>query len=173
MVVEHPVRNEWRLVEPAKPSEQSRDVYRFEMKVPAGKSVEQQVVEEQMRRTQLALATTDDRVVRVFLASRVTAPKVKESLQKAVDLRNQEAATKRELAHLEKQLKAINDDQVRLRANIEKLPPTSAAYKRSLEKIDRQEPQIEKLQEQIQKKQEEEKKQRQDYEDYLAGLTVE
>jgi hypothetical protein len=173
MIVEHPVRTDWKLVEPARPSEQSRDVYRFEAKVPAGKTVEQQVVEEQMRRTQLALATTDDRVVRVFLASRVTAPKVKEALQKAVELRNKQAATKRELAHLEKQLKGINDDQVRLRANIEKLPNTSAAHKRSLEKLDKQETQIEKLQEQIQKKQEEEKQQQQEYEDYLTGLTVE
>src|SRR5262249_44955811 len=51
----------------------------------------------------------------------------------------------RDLAHLEKRLKAINDDQVRLRANIERRPNTPA-YKRYLERLDTQETQIEKLQ---------------------------
>ena len=40
-------------------------------------------------------------------------------------------------------------DQGRLRANREKVPPTSAAYKRYLEKFDKQEPVIEKYQEEI------------------------
>src|SRR5262249_23168339 len=173
MIVEHPVRTDWKLIEPAKPSEQSRDVYRFEVKVPAGKTVEHKVVEEQMRQTRLALSTADDRGVRPFASSNVTAPKVKDALQKAVELRNTLSATKRDLAQVEKQLKAITDEQPRLRANIEKLPPTSAAHKRALEKLDKQETQIEKLQMQIEQKQEEEKKQTQAYEDSLAGLTVE
>ena len=50
--------------------------------------------------------------MRVVLASRVTALKVKEALQRAVDLRNQQAA-RRDPTHLEKKLKAINDDQAR------------------------------------------------------------
>ncbi len=173
LIVEHPIRTDWKLVEPAKPNEQSRDVYRFEVQVAAGKTVEHVVVEEFMRRTNLALSTADDRVVRVFLASRVTAPKVKEALEKAVAMKAKQAATKRDLAQMEKQLKAINDDQTRLRANFSRLPPNSAAYKRYLEKFDKQETDIEKLQAQIEQKQEEEKKQQQEYEDYLAGLTVE
>jgi hypothetical protein len=66
-----------------------------------------------------------------------------------------------------------NLNQTRVRSNIEKLPTTSGAYKRALEKLDKQEAQIDKLQMQIEQKQEEEKKQTQEYEDYLAGLTVE
>ena len=63
--------------------------------------------------------------------------------------------------------------KVRLRANLNQLPPTSAAHKRYLEKFDKQETQIEQLQASIQQKQEEEKKQQQEYEDYLTNLTVE
>ncbi|HKB37946.1 MAG TPA: hypothetical protein VKD72_15980, partial [Gemmataceae bacterium] len=173
MIVEHPVRTDWSLIEPAKPTEQSRDVYRFEVKVPAGKTVEHKVVEEQNRLTRMALSTADDRVVTLFAGSRVTAPKVKDALQKAIELRAKLATTKRDLAQLEKQLKSITDEQPRLRSNIEKLPTTSGAYKRALEKLDKQEAQIDKLQVQIEQKQEEEKKQLQEYEDYLAGLTVE
>ena len=67
----------------------------------------------------------------------------------------------------------ITDDQVRLRANFERLPPTSDAYKRYLKKFDTQETEIESLQGQIKQKQEIEKQQQAGYEDYLAGLTVE
>ena len=173
MIVEHPIRTEWKLVEPAKANEHSRDVYRFEVKVAAGKTVPFKVMEEQTRQTRTALATTDNRLVKVFVSSRVVSPQVKEAMEKAVTLRNKQAATKRELVHVEKQLKAINDDQTRLRANIDRLPQTSAAYKRYLKKFDDQETQIEKFQAAIQEKQEEEKKQQQDYEDYLSALTVE
>jgi DNA repair exonuclease SbcCD ATPase subunit len=74
---------------------------------------------------------------------------------------------------MEKQLKAITDYQTRIRANLDKVPPSSAAYKRYLEKFDQQETEIEKLQKQIADKLEAEKTKRAAYEDYLAGLTVE
>src|SRR5262249_39824940 len=36
VVIEQPVRSGWKLVDPAKPSERTRDVYRFEVAVKAG-----------------------------------------------------------------------------------------------------------------------------------------
>ena len=81
--------------------------------------------------------------------------------------------TQRELAQAQAQLKEITDDQTRLRANLEKMPPTSAAYKRYLEKFDQQETEIEKLQADIKAKQASVKAQTKEYEDYVAGLNVE
>ena len=83
--------------------------------------------------------------VRLLLVSTVTTQPVKEALTKAVELRGHLADTQRELAHVELQLKEIVDDQTRLRANLREMPPTSAAYKRYLEKFDTQETEIEKL----------------------------
>jgi hypothetical protein len=173
VIVEHPIRTDWKLVEPAKAAEQSRDVYRFEVKVAAGKTASLKVTEEQTRQKRLRLDLADDTAVKVFLSSQVVSPKVKAAIDKAVTLRTRQAATRRELAHVEKQLKAIHDDQTRLRANIDRLPQTSAAYKRYLKKFDDQETQIEKLQATIQQKQEEEKKQQQEFDDYLSTLIVE
>ena len=53
------------------------------------------------------------------------------------------------------------------------MPRDSAAYQRYLKKFDDQETEIEKLQEQVKKQQESAKQQQKEYEDYLAGLTVE
>jgi cytochrome c peroxidase len=53
------------------------------------------------------------------------------------------------------------------------MPPTSAAYKRYLDKFDQQETEIEKIQKSIEEKQETVKTQQAAYDDYLAGLSVE
>jgi septal ring factor EnvC (AmiA/AmiB activator) len=173
MIVEHPVRSEWKLVAPEKPLETTRDVYRFEVKVAAGKTVTHEVVEEHSQLNGIALSGADDQTVKLFLTSKVTSPQLKDALRKAVEFRAKLADTKRELAQVEKQLKAITDDQTRLRANLKEMPPTSAAHKRYLEKFDKQETEIEKLQAKIEEKQEQEKVQQKEYEDYLATLTVE
>jgi hypothetical protein len=173
LIVEQPVREDWKLVEPAKPAERSRDAYRFEWKVPAGQAARHQVAEEKTRFQQRALADADDRTIRVLLNSTVSSPQVKEALRRSVDYRAKVLAARRDLALLEKQLKTITDDQARMRANLGTVPKDSAAYKRYLAKFDTQETQIEKLQSQINEKQEAEKALEKELSDYLAGLTVE
>jgi hypothetical protein len=49
LVIEHPIRPQWRLAGGQKPREFSRDVYRFEVAAPAGESVKYDVAEEQDR----------------------------------------------------------------------------------------------------------------------------
>ncbi len=60
VILEHPIRSDWQLVSPAKPKERSRDVYRFQVSVPAGKTGTFDVVEDQKRIDVVALTTTKD-----------------------------------------------------------------------------------------------------------------
>jgi hypothetical protein len=173
LVIEHPYRQEFKLVTPKEASERSRDVYRFELKVPAGKSAKQEVVEEQDLVQAVQLSNSNDESIKVLLSNNVTSPKVKSALEKAMNLRQQWATTQRDLARMNEDLKQITEDQTRLRANLREMPPTAAAYKRYLEKFDRQETDIERLQEQIKKLQATEHEQRKAYESYLANLEVE
>lgn len=55
VLLEHPIRTDWNLVEPKKPLEKTRSHYRFHVKVPAGKTVTQDIIEEQARLDQFAL----------------------------------------------------------------------------------------------------------------------
>src|SRR5262249_33288854 len=55
VLIEHPVRHDFSLVD-AKPIETARDVYRFEVKVPAGASKTHTVTEEKLVRQEVALA---------------------------------------------------------------------------------------------------------------------
>ncbi|MCY2941234.1 MAG: hypothetical protein NTV50_06150 [Planctomycetota bacterium] len=70
-------------------------------------------------------------------------------------------------------MKGITEDQTRLRANLQNVPPTSAAYKRYLDKFDKQETQIELLQEEVRKLQVEEKSQQAEVDDVLSGISAE
>jgi hypothetical protein len=174
VLVEHPVRNEFKLIEDkVKPVEVASDVYRFEVKVPAGKTETQVVAEERVLNEQVVLSNFNDDQIRVFLNNPVASEKLKSGLKEALDLRWAVAKTQREVAEQQKQLKVITEDQVRLRANLKEMPATAAAYQRYLDKFDAQETQIEKYQEEIKKLQETEFKQKKELEDFLASFSAE
>jgi hypothetical protein len=170
--IEHPVRRDWRLLTPTSPLERSRDLYRFQLAVPRGKNAELEVTEEKILPGEGYLQSFGESTIRMLLASEIVKPQLKEALKKSLSLAATVADTHRETVDLEEQLKSITTEQARLRANLEKLPPTSAAYKRYLEKFDSQETKIEKLQAQIKQKQEKERQDRKLYEDYVISLTI-
>jgi hypothetical protein len=149
LIIEHPFREGWKLMEPEKPMETTRDLHRFEIAVPAGKSIVQRVTEEFTRIDNIALNSTNDDTIRLFLKSSVSNDEAKNALKDVLDRRAKLHDTQRELASVQQQLKDITEDQGRLRANLDKVPPTSAAYKRYLEKFDKQEPVFEKFQDEI------------------------
>ena len=60
VILEHPIRSDWKLITPAKALEKSRDVYRFQVLAPAGQTVTFDVIEEQGRLDLLALTSTQD-----------------------------------------------------------------------------------------------------------------
>ncbi|MFL5245859.1 MAG: hypothetical protein ACJ8FY_27620 [Gemmataceae bacterium] len=184
LIIEHPFRPDFNLVKATyedaakrtkeiKPSERARDVYRFEVHIPAGKLISAETMEEHDVVSNVQLNNTDDDTIRYFLTQTASTPKVKEALQKAMDLKNKHAGTQQELAQVEKQLKVVTDDQSRVRANLKETPATAPVYKRYLEKLEKQEAEIEKMQASQKKLQDAELAERQALDNYLAALDVE
>jgi hypothetical protein len=173
LILEHPYRQEFKLITPEKYAERSRDVYRFEMLVEPGKSASTEIVEERDVVQQIALTNADDQTIRFFLNSTIASDKVKEALAKALELKNKWAATQRDIAELNRQYNEISQDQQRLRANLKELPPTAEAYKRYLQKFDQQETEIEKIQASLKELRAKEDRERREYEQYLFALNVE
>ncbi len=115
VLIEHPVRNDFHLTDDTtKPVETASDVYRFQVKVPAGKTATQVVTEERVINQQVQLTNSNDDQIRLFFNSAVSSPKVKAGLQQALDLRAALNKTQREIADQQLQLKTITDDQARL-----------------------------------------------------------
>jgi hypothetical protein len=173
LLIEHPYRPDFRLTSKDQPAERARDVYRFELKLPAGKSASQTVTEERDLQSQVALTNADDNSIRVFLQGDVTSPKVKEALRHALELKGKVETTRQDLAHAQQQLTDIERDQQRIRANLKETPPSAEAYKKYLAKLDAQETEVDTLREQIKKLQDDQVARQKDYDSFLANLDVE
>src|SRR5581483_12426815 len=132
-----------------------------------------EVVQEERRLSELALIDTKDERVLVFLRSRICNQQVKQALERALKLRGQLAETQHDIVRVEQTLQVIDKDQARMRANMERVPQTSEAYKRYLKKFDEQETEIEKRRAEIAKLQESAERQRKEYESFLVNLSVE
>jgi hypothetical protein len=173
VLIEHPVRNDYHLVDTDKPVETARDFYRFEVKVPAGKTVSKSVTEERDVHQSILLTNIDDNQLRYYISQSVASEALKNALAKAMALRGELSRTQQQIAAKVQQLSSINEDQARLRANMKDMPQTAAAYKRYLEKFDSQETQIEKIQAEVKELRATEQKQRREFEDFLSKLNVE
>jgi len=172
--IEHPYRADFELISKEQPVERTQEFRRFEMKLPAEakKSVSMTVVEEKDLSQQIAISNSDDNAIRFFMNNTISSPEVKLALQKALEFKNELVKIQQELANVNQQLKVITDDQTRLRANLREMPQTAAAYKRYLEKFDKQETEIEDLQKQQKALQTSELKSRQSLDAYLINLNV-
>jgi hypothetical protein len=172
--IEHPYRAQFTLVSTEKPIERTSDNYRFEVKLPAKakESISQTVIEEQEVSTSIAINNSDDGTIRFFMNNAITSPQVKAALQKALEFKTKLNSTRQELNNVNEQLRVITEDQTRLRANLREMPTTAAAYKRYIDKFDKQETEIEGLREQQKKLQVQELKDRQETDRYLGSLDV-
>lgn len=146
VVVEHPVTPEWRLTTPAKPADRTRDFYRFELPVKPGELVPFEVVEEHDGGGQWSLVAGSEAELLFYAKQEATKPAVRLVLTAVLDLRAKLAQSKKALAAEQAVLKEIGEDQARIRANIERVPKDSDAFKRYLKKFDDQETEIEKRQ---------------------------
>ncbi len=173
VLIEHPFRADFNLVSKDQPAERARDVYRFELKVAAGKTATEEVIEEKDLGSNVTLSNTDDNTMRFFLSQPVVSDAVKKALEQALGMKAKVDNARREIEQLQRQLKDITDDQVRLRANLKEMPPTAEAYKRYLKKFDDQETQIENLQKEIKTSQDTEYTHRKAFEEFLGKLDVE
>jgi hypothetical protein len=173
IVLEHQVLPDWKLVGEGKVVEGTKDLYGFHLKLPAGKTVEQQVAEQSTPTAWAALSSLTDEQLAAFQASPAVTVPVKAALKEIGERRGKLARLARETAEVNQRLKTIADEQARLRANIDKVPRESAAYKRYLEKFDTQETEIEKLQAKIEEGKQQQQKLQKEYDEYLKDLKAE
>lgn len=146
IIVEHAIRSGWKLFAPEKPMETSRDMYRFEVVAKSNETITLEVLEDSPTATNTNLTSISEEALRFYVAAAETGPPIKQALTKVLEMRASTATAKKSLAEEIAALKAIGDDQTRIRANLERVPKDSEAYKRYLKKFDDQETEIEKRQ---------------------------
>jgi hypothetical protein len=121
LVIELPVRDGFKLVEPVKPAETTANHYRFEVKLAASAAAEFPVVEENLYyQNYTAASLTPDFLVTVIENKNISAA-AKQQLQTVLERKRKIAAAEGAIKRLERSIQELFQDQNRLRENINSL----------------------------------------------------
>jgi hypothetical protein len=171
LIIEHPFRQGWNLVDSPKPIETTEALYRFRETVPAGKTVTVGVKEEMVQWQQQQITGMDSNAM-LFYSKNSAIPKaVKEALEKAASLKGAMVDSQRRVQQLNQQLDQIAKDQARIRENI-KAVEKGAYQTRLINKLEEQEKQIDEIGKSVDAAQKAFEQRRKELEDYLSNLNV-
>ena len=173
LIVEHPLRPDWKLIEPAKPVEKTDTLYRFREPVPAGKSANLHVVEEHTLAQQIAILPADVGSLEFYSKTGSIPKTVRDVLQKAIAMKNALTDTQRQIEERRRQINDITVEQTRIRENLKTVDRNSDYGTRLLKKLNDQETTLEKLQSEIEDLTKTQNTQRHDLETYLQNTTTE
>jgi hypothetical protein len=172
LLIEHPLRPDWNLVDTQKPAEQTSTQYRFEIPVEAGKSAKLEVKEQKLQGEELAIVSANDDQIHYYSANGEVPGSVRDALAKAAKLKAATVDTQRQIDQHNQQLDQITKEQNRIRDNLRTVAEKSDYHNRLLTKLNDQETQIEKLQSQRDDLTATLKQQQNDLDQYLENLTV-
>jgi hypothetical protein len=172
LLIEHPFRDDWTLVEPSEPAERTRQWYRFAVALGPDKTARLLVREERQLDESVVLTNLKADLIAFYLRSRVVSDAVKKALQQLVQLRDRLGQTQAERSRLEQSIAAITQEQTRIRENMGKLDAKSELYNRYVKKLDQQETELEDLRHKIETLKDTEARQQRELNDYLGGLEI-
>ena len=149
VLVEYPIDAAWKLVAPEKPTEKTRDLYRFAVEAKPGEPAKLTVEEERTERQQIALTNMDDNTIQFYQSAKVVSEKVKAALAEIVKRKHELQQVAADRQQREQRIRQIAEDQDRVRQNMDRLDRTSELYKSYVKKFTDQEEEVVKLNEEI------------------------
>jgi hypothetical protein len=172
LLIEHPFRRGWNLVDSPKPLESTDTYYRFRESVPAGQTSTLRVQEESIQGETIAILTSDLGQLESYSRMGEISQEVRQALMKAMSLKGAMLDTERQIKERQQQLAEITQEQQRIRENMASVSQTSQYYTRLLSKLNDQETTIESLQEEVEQLQHLYERQRNELETFLTNTTL-
>ena len=145
--VQQSIEPDFTLLEPVKPEEKTVNQYRFKVEVPAGQTVTFKVVTVRPVSETIALLNVDFNMLVEYARNAQLSPKLKEALQGMVARRRKITELQAQVTQLDLKIQEIDQDQTRIRNNMQGLNQNSDLYKRYVTKLNAQETELEKLRE--------------------------
>jgi len=151
LIVEYPVQQGYKLIDTAQPMETARDVYRFEIKVPASGGVDFPVTTENVYDQTTSVSNLTPDSLLVYIRNKTISDAARRQLQQIADVKTQLVANDREKSATAADVQNVMRDEERNRQNIASLSQVSGQqqivqdYAR---KLSDQETQIAKLRDQ-------------------------
>jgi hypothetical protein len=121
VVIEHPVRAGWKLIDADKPEETSASYYRFRIAIDPDKTNDLTVEEVHQDVSRSMLTDITEHQVEVLATENVMTPEMQAAFRRVLDQKNQISKLQSEIGTRQKELGAINNDQARIRENMKAL----------------------------------------------------
>jgi len=137
VVIEHPARENWKLVESPKPEETSASYLRFRVAVPASQTSNLHIEEYHPESSEFALTNLDEKQVAFITQQRQITPAMQDAFRRVLDQKNKVDSLGTQIRNRQHEIEAITKDQARLRENMKALKG-SAEEKALLQRYTRQ-----------------------------------
>jgi hypothetical protein len=172
LLIEHPNRTGqgFKLVNTPKPAEETADLWRFQIGVPAGKTEEFKVTEERELGEDMVLTNSDENRIRFVINLKEAGPELKKQLTQALALKGKWDGVRREVQRVQADLQRITADQDRIRKNLRETPQEAPVYETYLKKLSDQEKEIDSLTEKQKQLMAQEHEAKKTYEDFLGNI---
>jgi len=172
VLIEHPYRADWKLVEPKDAPERTRDQYRFSIAVDAGKTTTLHVKETLPIQESILLMDSSLDYIASFQQAKEVSARVKEALQRVAHLRGKLDDIRAQRTRIEHRIGEITAEHSRIRENMQRLQQTSDLYNRYVKKLDQQETELEKLRKEVESLKGTEEERRQELQSYVMALDL-
>ncbi len=175
VVIEHPVRNGWKLIEGDKPEETSTSHYRFRVRVAPAKTSELTVKEFHPEETRSQLSDlTDDQIQVLSVENRMT-PALQQAFRRVLDQKDAISRIQSQVESRQHELGAINKDQARIRENMKALKGSAeekALLQRYTKQLDSQEDRLSALNKEIADLQQKQSQEQQKLDDMVQQIAL-
>ncbi|MFN7162547.1 MAG: hypothetical protein ACK4NB_05750, partial [Fimbriimonadales bacterium] len=171
LLLEQPVQPDWELVEP-RDAERTASFHRFRLELPPNQTRTLKVVEERAIQTTIALLQADDAALTMYIQDTRLDERLRQALQRILDSRRAIANLDAEIRRQETIIRAIADDQARIRENMKTLDRNSELYREYVQKLTQQEREIEQARRAMQRLQEQKDRAQRELSEFIAGLNL-
>ena len=173
LIIEHPYRADWTIVEPKEKPERTRDAYRFILPVEAGAQTKLVIREERQVNESATLLNTANEGLQVYLRSQKISAAVKDALQKVAAMRNTLSQTTSDRQRREQRISEITQEQARIRENMARLNQTSDLFNSYVKELTQQETDLASMRKEIETLKDTETSQQRELNDFILNLDVE
>ena len=152
LVIEHPARPGWKLMDDEKPAESSVSFHRFRLTVEPRTTTTFVVKEYRPILNSYQLTNVTDNEIKFFLEQKMINPEVEKALRRIVAQKNDIAVIEAVITGRRSQVSSISDDQQRVRENLKALKGSTeekALVERYVRQLTEQEDRVQSLRREI------------------------
>ncbi len=171
LLLEQPVQPDWELVEP-RDAERTANFHRFRLELTPNQTRTLKVIEERTLQTTIALLQADDAALNMYVQDTRLDERLRQALKRILDSRRAIANLDAEIRRQETIIRAITDDQARIRENMKTLERNSELYREYVQKLTQQEREIEQARRTVQRLQEQKDRAQRELSEFIAGLNL-